>query len=242
MAPSAAACVGETQPGPRGQIPVGGRAVPPQVPPRQLGPRRVEIDGGEGPEPLPHQDITLLGTDHRTPHDEPVDAGPKQDVDQRLSRGRDAGALEGGTEVLPGERAVRAEAAHDHLQRPLRRVSAHPAFGQAPPVRDARRRPRQRVQPRVVDRPDEMQRPPVEPGHQERTVTQRGIHRRPGEARGPDPNGEAEPPWVLGLDGQQALGHGRRFPGRRPGEQLRDAAAGEEPTGRRAPRHATGGW
>jgi hypothetical protein len=77
------------------------------------------------------------------------------------------------------------------------------------------------VKERKVLAPYEVERPPVDPGHDERALLGEGAidvrRREPLRARA---DGEPEAARVLALDGEDALRDGDRVARRRPGEHL----------------------
>ncbi len=96
----------------------------------------------------------------------------------------------------------------------------------------------QLVQPPIVLAADQVQRPAVEPGDDQRPVfCQRAIHIGRGQPAGPGADGKARPARILSLDGQQPARDVNWASGPVPGQQLRSEPARRKPAGRRVVCH-----
>ena len=126
-------------------------------------------------------------------------------------------------ELVTGERAVGFQRLDDDTDSPvlvapldaeLAESSLH--AGQHPVASQA-------VQPPVVLRTHQVERPPVEPRHHQTTVIESGVYRPGGQPARPAPDGQPEAPPVLGLHGQQMtddrLGRVARWSGQELGPQ-----------------------
>jgi hypothetical protein len=108
------------------------------------------------------------------------------------------------------------------------RRRAHPLLGQPGRVRRPELGRRQGVQPLVVLGAGQVQRPAVEPGHDDGPVHgQRLLDIRRRQACRTHTHSEAEPALILGLDGQEPVDDRHHRTGGRPGEQLRAEAGGQ---------------
>ena len=100
---------GRGRPPGRGRPGSGGRA--------RRAPRRGR-PASLGPSQSRDEDVGVVLADHRAAHDHPAHRGEKEEVDQRLARGRHAGRVEALAQLVPGQR---------------------PLFGQAPARSSSRR-------------------------------------------------------------------------------------------------------
>ena len=139
--------------------------------------------------------------------------------------------------LIPREWAVCFEGTPDHLDATIPGFDRDALLRQPPLVASDNRRSGQRVQPRIVVAPDQVEGAAVDPGE-----NQRAIHReRPldvgnRESGGSRADGEPEPPLILSLNGQETLDDGEGVPGRGSSQQLCSQALGDHRIDIRLPR------
>ena len=182
--------VAERQPGPLREVSVLGGAVAGEIAASELGERALPVDPRLRTEPVAHERVRVLPADHRPSHDQPAQRREHQDVDECLALRRDAGAVEAVAELDPRQRPVVRDRTRDGLHSPLRLRRRDALLRQAPRIPGEERRRRQRVQPPVVLAADEVERPAVEPRHDERAVIrERAVHLGRGDASGAGADG-----------------------------------------------------
>jgi len=166
--------VAEGDAGPLGQVAVGRRPVARQVAAGKLCERLVAVDRSGGGQPVADQHEGLVPADHRSPHAHARQGGLEQDVDQRLTGCRDAGRVEGQLELRARRRPVAELALHDD-HAPVSLLRRHPLLSEPPRVARLQLRGREGVEPRVVLRPDQVQRASVDPGDDELAPVERCV-------------------------------------------------------------------
>jgi len=127
-----------------------------------------------------------------------------------LALGRHALCVQAVPQLVPGQRSVGLERLDDHPDAPLLLVDADPELAQAPLHPGQHPVSGESVEPPVVLGADQVQGPPVEPGHQQSAVVEGGIHVTSRQPMRPSADGEAEPAPVLGLHRQQVADDGLR--------------------------------
>jgi len=205
-----------------------------EIPPGQLGQRRVTVEPGRPEryrrpaEPVADADERVVPADHRPADDQAARRRPGQQVDQRLALGAAAGRGHALRELGAGERSVRGERRVDQPDRLVGIAGADAVLREPPRVRGLQRGRGEKLQPPVVLGGDQVQGPPVQPGDQQRAVDGHGpVDVGGGQPGGAGPDGQPGAARVLSLDRQHPAHHVGRGRGARAGEKL----------GRASPRH-----
>ena len=194
-----------------------------QVAARELRQRGVAIRRAlRGAQPVARQREALPAVTHGAEHHLAAGGGEREQVRQDLALDPDPRGGQPLAQRAARERPFRGERAHDDRLRGLR-VAAQLREPAAVGRRAERRR--ERVQPRVVVRRDEVQRAAHQPAGDERAVVRERSVDRGRRARGAaGAQGEARHPQVLRLHREQARHRAGRIERRRAGEQLRRRA------------------
>ena len=147
-------------------------------------------------------------------------AGHGQEVHQRLPRRRHARFVEAPPQLRSGERSVGLQCPDDYRHPALLvslvdlELTESPFHARQHPVSG------QSVEEPVVIRTHQVQRAPVEGGHHETSVVERGIDISGHQPTCPAANGQPEPPRILGLHGQQVAHRGLDGVSRRARQEL----------------------
>lgn len=203
-----AADVAQRQPGPAGEVAVGGGTVPGEVATGEPGERDVAVDRRGGtPEPVADEDERMLAAHHRPADGDPAQSGQPEDVHEGLPRHRDPGRPDPLAQLRPGQRPDVGQRPLDHRDAALGGGRRHALLAEPAGVAGGQRWGRQSMQPPVVVRTDQVQGPAVEPGDHQRTVgAERSVDVGRGQAGGARADREPRAARVLGLDGEQSFG------------------------------------
>lgn len=217
----AAARVSKRQARPPGEVLGRRRSVPGEVPAGQSYQGGVVVETRRRSEPLSGGHERLRSVHHRSSHDLTPERGQGQHVDDRLGATRDAVRREELLDPRALQRALPPEGSDDGTDRALGELGRDPLLGE-PAHRRCRRPPcGEGVQPPVVLRRHEVQRPPVQPADREGAVLRKTpVNVCFRDAGGAGAYREAARPQVLSLDGEQVRDDVRRLPRLPSGEEL----------------------
>jgi hypothetical protein len=149
-------------------------------------------------------------------------------VHERLARGSHPDRVDAFAQPVAIERPVGGKRALDLGDRPLRVVRRHALLCEPTGALREEGRRGQRLKPRVVLAPNEVQRAAVQPRDQERAILGEGaVHVRRAEPLASRPHREPRPARILALDGEQPFRDRHRVARGLPGEQLSGEASTE---------------